>query len=161
MNLTIAGQTFDVPEAAIVIGEPKTEGEVQVLQQVRRENIRNNFAARVKKATEEGYTQEKHQELQAALTEYANGYAFGVRSAGGGTRIVDPVEREARRECGEVIKAAYFAKKGERLKGEALSEAVDKLMELKGDDYRTRARRTLRDRERAGEDLLAQTGLAA
>lgn len=161
-QLTIKGHVFEVADApGIAVGVPMTEGHVAALQQTRRENIRNNMARAVEKVAGESgeLTAEQHQALQEQVNEYAEKYEFGVRAAGS-PRVVDPVEKEARREIGEIIKSRYFALHNQRLKGEPLNEAIDQVLAgPKGEEYRTRARRALRDRERAGEDLLAQTGL--
>lgn len=159
-SLTIKGQQFNIDDdPALVVGAQMTEGHIASLQQTRRENIRNNFAAKVEKAAEEGeITSEKLAALQADLNEYAGKYQFGVRSAGP-RRVVDPVEREMLKLAKEDIAAAFYAKHGERLKGEQLSEAAEKLLEAKGEDYNRRARRALRDREAAAESVL--TGMAA
>lgn len=164
-QLTIKGQVFEVADAeGIAVGVPMTEGHVSALQQTRRENIRNNMARAVEKEMGDPPTElsaEQLQTLQSAVNEYAAKYEFGVRQAGS-PRVVDPVEKEARREIGEIIKQRYFALHAQRLKGEPLNEAIDQVLAgSKGDEYRNRAKRALRDRERAGEDLLAQTGLAA
>lgn len=163
-QLTIKGQIFEVNDAEdIAVGTPMTEGHVSALQQTRRENIRNNMARAIEKelGEAEALTDEQHAKMQELVNEYASKYEFGVRQAGS-PRVVDPVEKEARREIGEIIKQRYYALHGARLKGEPLNEAIDQVLAgPKGDEYRQRARRALRDRERAGEELLAQSGLAA
>lgn len=162
--LTIKGQVFEVTDAeGIAVGTPMTEGHVSALQQTRRENIRNNMARAIEKelGDAEALTDEQHGKMQELVNEYAAKYEFGVRAAGS-PRVVDPVEKEARREIGEIIKQRFYALKGERLKGEPLNEAIDQVLASpKGDKYRSDARRALRDRERAGEELLSQSGLAA
>ena len=162
-QLTIKGQVFEIADdPMIAVGIPLTEGMVSSLQQTRRENIRNNMSKRVEDALNGSETlpSDKYDELQRLVIEYADKYEFGVRQAGA-PRIADPVEKEARREAGEVIKAAYFRKHGDRLKGDALNEAVEQLMAAKGDQYRERARERIREREAAGEDVLAAIGQAA
>lgn len=166
-NLTIQGHKFEVPDAVIArytVGYTlQDEGEASALRQTALENIRNNCAARVKKtlngATELG--PEQVQALQTEIEAYATSYKFGERKAGGprGPRIVDPVEREMNKLAREDISAAFFAKHGERLKGEQLNEAAGKLLEAKHDDYARRARRMLADREKAGMETLAAVGL--
>lgn len=162
MNLTIQGYQFDIPAGSLVVGEPKTEDEVKVLEQVRVENIRNNFAAKIKKLLNgaEELSQEQFAQAQQDVQTYANEYKFGARVRGAGApRVTDPIEREVIRLAKEDISFAYFAKHGERLKGEQLSEVVDKLLEVKREDYTQRARRNIRDRDRAGAEVLAQAGV--
>lgn len=162
MNLTIQGYSFDVPPAGLIVGEPKTEDEVKVLEQTRLENIRNNMAARIKKMLNgsQELTEEQLNMFAADIQKYASEYKFGQRVRGSsGPRVTDPVEKEVIRLAKEDISAAYFAKHGERLKGEQLSAVVEKLLEVKREDYTKRARRNIADRERAGAEVLAQAGV--
>lgn len=162
MYLNIKGYKFDVPPAGLIVGEPKTEDEVHVLEQTRIENIRNNMAAKIKKLLNGStkLTEEQLASVTADVQKYASEYKFGqrVRSATG-PRIVDPVEREVIRLAKEDISSAFFAKHGERLKSEQLNEVVEKLLSVKRDEYVQRARRNIRDRERAGAEVLAQAGI--
>lgn len=161
MNVTIQGYQFDVPPAGLIVGEPKTEDEVHVLEQVRVENIRNNFAAKIKKMLNGSETLSDEQLTQARqeVAAYAGEYKFGQRKAGSGaTRITDPVEREIVRLAREDIQAAFHAKHGERLKS-VPQEAIDNLLAQRRDDYVKRARRNLADRQKAGEEILAAAGV--
>lgn len=163
-NLTIAGQVFEVTDDPnIVPGTPLSEGMVSSLQQTRRENIRNNFAAKVRDATDDGETelsQQDYQQLQEQLNAYAAAYEFGVRATGV-RRVTDPVEKEARDEVRRTIQQRHFALHGKRVTGEPLSEAVDAVMAgPHADEYRQIARERLEERDRRGEAMLAQTGLA-
>ena len=158
MNLTIQGYQFDVPPAGLQPGTPLTEEQVHVLEQTRFENIRNNMAAKIKKLLNGAaeLTIEQQSTVAADVQKYASEYQFGQRARGaGGPRVVDPVEREVIRLAKEDISAAYFVKYGERLGKEQLAEVVEKLLGLKRDDYVARARKNIRDKERAGADVLA------
>ena len=163
-QLTIKGQIFDIADDPMIsVGVPLTEGMAATLQQTRRENIRNNMAKKVEEALNGSgdLPAGKFEELQKLVAEYADKYEFGVRQPGS-PRVTDPVEKEARRDISEAIKAAYFRRHGEKLKGESLNEAVDQVLASpKGDTYRERARERIREREAAGEDVLSATGLAA
>lgn len=162
-QLTIKGQQFEISDdPAVIVGAQMNEGHVHSLQQTRRENIRNNFAARVEKALGDAETLDpaSHQTLQQELQEYAASYQFGVRTAGT-RRVVDPVEKEMLRMAKEDIAAAFYAKHGEKLKGEALGQAAERLLEVKGEDYNRRARRAIRDREAAANEVLNSVGMAA
>ena len=163
-QLTIKGQIFDIADdPTIAPGVPLTEGMAATLQQTRRENIRNNMAKKVEEALNGSgdLPAGKFDELQKMIVEYAAKYEFGVRQAGA-PRVTDPVEKEARRDVSEAIKAAYFRRHGEKLKGDSLNEAVEQVLASpKGDAYRERARERIREREAAGEDVLSATGLAA
>jgi hypothetical protein len=84
----IQGQIFTI-SAPYTEGHQLTANEAAALNNLRGENIRNNFAARMKKAIED-----KEPELgQTELDDYDSKYQFGVRSAG--KLPQDPVEKEA------------------------------------------------------------------
>lgn len=156
-NLTINGHVFEVEDDPnIVEGAPMSAGHVHSLQQTRRENVRNNFASKVKERQgEDGSLGDAEKaELQSALADYAAKYEFGVRQAGTARRVVDPVEKEMLRMARDDISAAYFAKNGEKLKGEALANAAEQLLSVRGDDYAKRARRAIREREAAAAEVL-------
>lgn len=162
-QLTIKGQIFDInDDPKITVGTPLSEGMVASLQQTRRENIRNNLSKKVEEALNGSDTlaPEAQDRLQSLVNEYGEKYEFGARQAGT-PRVTDPVEREARREVAEIIKAAHFRRHGERVKGEVLAEAVDHLMSVKGDQFREAARQRIKDRDATGEEIFAESGLAA
>lgn len=162
MNVTIQGYQFDVPPAGIMVGEPKTEDEVHVLEQIRIENIRNNFASKIKKMLNgsEALSVEQLAQARDEVSKYASEYKFGQRTRGGsGPRVTDPVEREVIRLAREDISQAYFAKHGEKLKADQLAPVVERLLTAKRDDYVKRARRNLADRQRASEEVLAAAGV--
>ena len=157
-QLTIKGQQFEIADdPSVVEGAIMTAAHAHSLQQTRRENIRNNFAANVEKAVDaDGALPELAKaELQQKLTEYAAAYQFGVRGTGTGRVVRDPVEKEMLRLAKDDIAAAYKAKTGETVKGEALTEAAEKLLSVKGDEYNRRARRAIRDRDAAAQAVLA------
>ncbi len=159
-NFTIQGHQFEVPEvvtARFVVGYTlQDEGEAHALRQAALNNIRQTCNNRAKKALNGGTTLDLDK-MQSELAAYAESYKFGDR-AKRGPRGVDPVEREMTKLAREDIVAAFFAKHGEKLKGEQLAEATDKLLVAKGDDYARRARRVVADREKAGMDTLAAIG---
>jgi hypothetical protein len=105
-QITIAGHTFNVP-VRYEEGHELTAGEASALNQTYHENIRNNFAKKVKDATEAGTADIAS--LQAELDKYAaDEYQFGVRT-GGGSVSRDPVMSEAMRiakkQIGDLIRA--------------------------------------------------------
>lgn len=106
---TIAGETFQVAKpfaegASLTL----TAGLASTLNQVFAENVRNNFAAKVKAAKEAGAFDLAA--FQGQLDTYMGEYEFGVRRGGGG-RTSDPVAKEALSIVRDLVKAAY-AKKG-------------------------------------------------
>lgn len=103
-QITIAGHSFNVP-ARYEEGHELTAGEASALNQTYHENLRNNFAKKVKDAGEGADVAA----LQAELTKYADDYQFGIRTAGAGVSR-DPVMSEAMRiakkQVAEMIKKA-------------------------------------------------------
>src|SRR4051812_20346229 len=86
-------------------GHVLTAGEANVLNQTLAENLRNNFASRVKEVTEKAGSVEAidHAALQEELNEYTKEYEFGVRKAG--APAVSPVMRQALSLAKDAIKA--------------------------------------------------------
>ncbi len=106
-QITIAGHSFNVP-LRYEEGHELTAGEASALNQTYHENLRNNFAKKVKDA---GGSPDIPA-LQAELDAYASEYAFGVRSSGGGGRTTDPVMSEALRIAKKQINDLIRAKGG-------------------------------------------------
>jgi hypothetical protein len=161
-EITIQGNKFEVPtDPGIVAGAILDEGMAHTLQQTRLENIRNNMAARIKKMLNgsDSLTQEQVAEAQGQVNEYATSYKFGERRAGAVRVVRDPLEKEMFRLAKEDLAAAFFAKHGDRLKGEALTENASKLLDAKRDEYQRRAKRNLADREKAGNEVLEAAGI--
>lgn len=103
-QITIAGKEFNVP-SRYEEGHELTAGEASALNQTYHENLRNNFAKKVKDAGENADLAA----LQAELDAYAAAYAFGVRTPGTGAgRTSDPVLSEAMRmakkQIGDLIR---------------------------------------------------------
>lgn len=118
---TIAGKTFHVHQP-YAEGHVLTAGEAASLNQTFAENIRNNFASKVKAAHEAGSFD--HDAFQTQLDEYMHSYEFGVRrsSGGGSTRApADPVEAEALLIAKDKVKQS-LVKKGYALKDVPASE---------------------------------------
>lgn len=110
--ITIQGTEFTVP-APFAEGHTVTAGEASALNQLLAENVRNNFAGKIKaeqnKATEEG--REPRVFTQEELDAYVASYEFGVRQGGGTREAAYPPEvREARRIAKEMIVNALKAK---------------------------------------------------
>jgi hypothetical protein len=162
---TISGHKFEIPEGVLARYELgytlQTEGEVSAIRQTLVENLRNNFASTVKAAGNGELTDEQVAELQAKFNEYAATYQFGVRKAGSGAPRApkDPVEREMQKIAKEVIGKAFYAKHGQKIDKEQLTDLSAKLLEAKHDEFAKRARAVIRERERAGSEDLASIGL--
>jgi hypothetical protein len=102
-QITISGHSFNVP-VRYEEGHELTAGEASALNQTYHENLRNNFAKKVKDAGDGADVAA----LQAELDKYANEYQFGTRTAGAGVSR-DPVMSEAMRiakkQIGDLIRA--------------------------------------------------------
>lgn len=124
-QITIAGQVFNVP-VRYEEGHELNAGEASALNQTYHENLRNNFASRVKEGMEAG---KDVATLQAELDSYAEGYQFGVRTGGGPVR--DPVLSEAMRIAKDKIKD-YLKSKGVKQKdidSKLITEKAKQLIE--------------------------------
>lgn len=109
-DYTIAGNTFKVYQP-YAEGHALTANEASSMNQTFAENIRNNFAKRVKEAVEAGnFDQDTFQGL---LNDYMDDYEFGQRTGSGG-RVSDPVEAEALRLARDKVKE-QLVKKGEKV----------------------------------------------
>jgi hypothetical protein len=106
-QITIAGKTFNAP-LRYEEGHELTAGEASALNQTYHENLRNNFAKKVKDAVEAGAFDEAA--AQKEFDAYAEAYAFGVRTGGGGGATRDPVMREALNIAKDRINAALVKK---------------------------------------------------
>jgi hypothetical protein len=123
-QITIAGHSFNVP-VRYEEGHELTAGEASALNQTYHENLRNNFAKKVKDA---GAAADLAA-LQAELDAYAEAYAFGVRTAGTGVSR-DPVMSEAMRIAVKQIKDLIRSKGGKPSDYESsqINEAAKKLL---------------------------------
>lgn len=113
-QITIQGLIFEVDDK-YAEGHSVTANEASALNQTRAENLRNNFAAKVKEAKDEvGEGNELSDKdvatLRAEFTKLVEAYEFGIR--GGGVRITDPVQKEARRLATERVHTAIKEKYG-------------------------------------------------
>lgn len=108
-TLVIQGQVFTISAPYSAGPVTLSENEAQALNGLRGENIRNNFAAKMKKAQEDGEAPLG----QEALSAYDAQYQFGVRSAG--KLPQDPIEKEAWKLAELAVKKA-LADRGTKLK---------------------------------------------
>lgn len=126
LEITIQQQSFTIPHLYVAGPIELTEGEAHALQQVYAENLRNNFATKMKaRADEIADAQAKNLDVvpeplgQADLDTYASSYAFGIRASGG--IAVNPVEAEEARLAVAAIKAA-LTQRGQTWKGKTEDE---------------------------------------
>lgn len=98
-------------------GHVLTANEASSLNQTWVENLRNNYAGKVKEVLEklggaENLTDEGLEELQKDFDSYQDGYEFGVR--GGGREAMDPVFSQALKLAEGKVKEA-LKNKGHKL----------------------------------------------
>ena len=120
-SITIQGKTFTVPQP-YEAGDALKANEASALNQVLAENLRNNFASKVKDAEEKAKAagvEVDVETLQSELDSYAEEYEFGARTGGG--RTGDPVMAEAMDIMREKVRAA-IKKAGHSLKGVAAKD---------------------------------------
>lgn len=103
-EVLIQGRTFIAP-APYVEGHVINAHEAAALNQTLAENLRNNFAARMKRAADE-----ERELTQSDFDEYAATYSFGVRQPRGPSPLRDPVRTEERKLAAAAIKRAILAK---------------------------------------------------
>lgn len=150
-TITIAGLQFKV-NPPYTEGHRLNENEAATLNQTWNENIRNNFASKVKEGKEAGLD---HDTLQAQLDEYASTYKFGVRTGGG--RVSDPVEAEALNIARNTVKEA-LRRKGKSLQdytASAITDAAKRYLDgPNGERVREEAKRVVDARMAAAEEAL-------
>jgi hypothetical protein len=151
-TITIAGKSFVVSSPYVEgdLGRPLTAGEAHTLNQTRHENIRNNFAKKVKEAKE-------GEDLQSLISKYDEDYEFGVRGEGGGVSR-DPVEVEARGLARAAIKAK-LAEKKQSADAKQINAAVETLLASpKGERFREVARTRVEEKQRIAQAASAEMG---
>lgn len=113
-------------------GHTLTDAEAKALNQVRRENLGNNFRGTVKKAQEEAAAAGKELDVSALQSQFADldtKYVFTIREVNA-TAKMDPVEREARNLVKAALRA-HFASLDPAQKFSDLSEEdQEKLIEI-------------------------------
>lgn len=161
-EITVAGQTFKVPQP-YTAGHVLVAGEASALNQTYAENLRNNFAAKVKEAIEAGSFDADV--FQGRFDDYAGEYEFGVRVGGGG-RSSDPVQAEAMNIARDLVRKALAKQIGAGTLKAADGSAIKlsdipagKISELakgvlaKADDKAERILATARQRVEAQKEL--------
>lgn len=149
-QITIQGLPFEAPQPYKAGAYTLSEGESSALNQTLAENLRNNFAPKIKAAIEAfrkanglgedvevPVTELDHEALIEEFNKYADEYEFGVRRAGGVRAPVDPVGKEAHRIASQKVRDA-LKKKGVKIDtvskekmGELIAAVIDKYPEIK------------------------------
>ena len=108
-SLMIAGLTFEAP-FKFQAGHVLNEAEARTLNQTRFENLRNNFAPKVKASQEGKEGAIAVADLAAEFAKFEAAYTFSVPGAGGtSSRSLDPIEREALAIARDVVKEKLAA----------------------------------------------------
>lgn len=154
-------------------GQPYAEGhtinaaEAKVLNQVRKENLANNFRSAVQDFKDgKPDAAKSEQELLAAFATLDAEYAFTLTNAGG-SRKLEPWEREARSLVRPELKAAIAADPEFEAQFKAMSEQdqkdwfdakLDEIIEANADVQKL-AKKTVADRQKAaGKTLINLRG---
>lgn len=143
-HINIHGILFTAP-APFNEGHVLSEVEAQVLNRTFAENLRNNFAAKMKKTAEEG----GEPLTQGDFDEYANSYTFGNRPGRGVT--LSPVDVEERKLAEMAVRMA-IRKRGIKLKGvdkDAYNGYVSRAIET--GKYRSQAEEIVRQQQSLDE----------
>ena len=156
-DITVQGLIFSARQIYDE-GHPLTEKEAGVLNQTRDENLRNNYAPKIraKMADEkvdkaEDLKPETVAELQKKFPDYEEDYEFGSR---GGAREVDPVRKQAHLFSTASVKKALL-KKGYKL-SEVGPERIKALATKAVEDhpkFMEKAKLAVDAREAAAKDL--------
>jgi hypothetical protein len=143
-QIIIQGHAFVVP-VPFSEGHVLSGGEASAMNQVFHENLRNNFASRIKKLEGDGAIDISS--LQNELDEYAVEYEFGVRQS---ATAADPVEREAMKLARQAVKAALKNANREESK-DWIEEAAGRQIE-KNPIYMAKARIIVEARQSTGSE---------
>ncbi len=116
-NITVQGLVYPVREI-FEEGHTLSAVEAGVMNQTRDENLRNNYAAKIKAAMKEEKVETASElsdaaqsVLQTSFPTFEEAYEFGSR---GGAREVDPVRKQAILFATDSVKAA-LQKRGHKL----------------------------------------------
>lgn len=167
-NIIIQGQTFQAT-LPYVAGAVLTESEARALNQVRLENIRNNFASKVKASLEKTEGAIAEADLPKAFADFEAAYSFSMPGMGGGRQTLDPIEREALVLARGVVENAMKAKGLPTKPDAALSDdekaafkakVADKVAEVaQRDNIVAAAKKNVKDRAKTLEALGADLDL--
>lgn len=147
-QITIAGRQFEVSSPYVAGAYELSEGEAHTLNQTRHENIRNNFAKKVKEAGADVSLEQ----LQAQVSEYDSKYEFGVRGTGEGVSR-DPVETEAKSLARLAIRGA-LKEQGKSADVKSINAAADQLLASEvGSKYREAAKQRIEEKQRIAASM--------
>jgi len=155
-EITIQGAVYRVPNR-YAEGAVLTAGEANALNQTLAENIRNNFAASIKKLRGEGdaeLTEGQIASIQSEIDAYASTYEFGIRQA---REPLDPVEAQLEKDLGAAIRGK-LRDKGQKPTAEQVADLIQRYRVERPevvDEFRKEAKRKVDASRRAAAKLNA------
>ncbi len=150
-SITINGNQYQMP--VCYAGEHVcTENESAALQSLLAENVRNNFASKLNTMNDKNEAFADEAAAQEAFSAYVASYEFGVRRGGGG-RVVDPVEREARKIGADRVRAALKGKNIAVPIAAEVNKLVEAHWEKNGAAWLDRAKKVIALRSEEGDSL--------
>lgn len=139
-------------------GHVLNENEAGVLNQTLAENLRNNFASKVRDGVEAGVDDET---LQQQFDDYATDYEFGVRTGGGGFRG-DPVMTLAMAAARQLFRNYVKTNKLDEDEWNAakITQVAKQLLDRQGPEGKiiTAARKQVEAEQAAAKEALAEVG---
>jgi hypothetical protein len=161
-NITIQGLVYPVRQI-FDEGHVLTAVEASVMNQTRDENLRNNYAAKIKVVMKEENVEaisDLSDAGKSTLTEkfpaFEEGYEFGSR---GGAREVDPIRKQAMLFATQEVKKA-LSKKGHKISevgADKIREMADSAVE-KYPKFMEKAKAAVAARDEAAKDLEIDIG---
>jgi hypothetical protein len=151
-TITIAGQEFTV-KSPYTEGHTLNGAEARALNGLLHENLRNNFAKRVKDGMSSGQSRD---DLQSALDQYSGTYTFEAKRVGGAGRTSDPYRREAKAIAKNAIIASLKrqGKDPKQIESAKLLDAIEKASQR--DDIKELARRRVDEQKALAGDSLSE-----
>jgi hypothetical protein len=150
--IVIASLPFDCPQP-YAEGHVCSAAEARVLNMALAENLRNNFAKRIKAMRDRAASADEFAGLQAEFTLYASQYSF-TNAGELKSLTIDPLMEEALRIARGQVKALYLRRsldpKEDRAKFEANVRKVALLPKVQAE-----AKKRLDALARAGEELFS------
>lgn len=157
----INGVAFEVSQPYSA-GHTINEAEAKTLNQVRAENIGNNLRDKIKELCEAG----NEAGARELFAEKDASYVFTFSVGGGGSRKLDPIEREARAIARDLIKAT-LANSGRKITvapegktedewKEAVEAEVDRISAT--EEVLKVAKKNVADKQKRADSLLASIG---
>lgn len=155
--------SFDIP-FKFAPGHVCNENESNVLNQIMRENIGNNWRKKVQATLDGEKDALSEDDLRSQITAYAAGYEFSAVGAGGGREALSPLEREARKIAKQVVVAMISQPseafpQGRKIKDideEKFAAEVARIAAT--DKVQALAAKNLKAQEKSLNDLLASVG---